>query len=58
MMIMLLVVCVSCGGGLQGNGSIVGNGSPGTPAGSYNLNISVATASITHSTQVNLAVTQ
>jgi hypothetical protein len=58
MMIMLVLVCVSCGGGLQGNGSIVGSGSPGTPAGSYNLNISAATASITHSTQVNLTVTQ
>ncbi|HEY4054727.1 MAG TPA: hypothetical protein VGL74_13335 [Terriglobales bacterium] len=57
-MVMLALVCVSCGGGLQGNGSIVGSGSPGTPVGSYNLSISVATASITHSTQVNLTVTQ
>jgi hypothetical protein len=59
LLIMLLALnCVSCGGGLQGNGSIVGSGSPGTPSGTYNLKISVAAASVTHSTQVNLTITQ
>jgi hypothetical protein len=58
LMMLLTLGSVSCGGGLQGNGSIVGGGSPGTPAGSYNLRISVAAASLTHSTQVNLTVTQ
>ena len=55
---LLMLGNFSCGGGLQGNGSIVGNGSPGTPPGSYDLKISVAAASVTHSTQVNLTVTQ
>jgi hypothetical protein len=55
---LLMLGSFSCGGGLQGNGSIVGNGSPGTPAGSYDLKVSVAAASVTHSTQVNLTVTQ
>jgi hypothetical protein len=50
--------CTSCGGGLQGNGSIVGTGSPGTPAGTYNLQVTVATTSITHSAQVKLTITQ
>lgn len=49
---------VSCGGGLQGNSSSVGgSGSPGTPAGSYSININVSTTSVTHSTPVNLTVT-
>jgi hypothetical protein len=56
--IMLALNCASCGGGLQGNGIVGGSGSPGTPAGSYNLKINVASASIAHSTQVNLTVTQ
>jgi hypothetical protein len=58
LMIMLALNCASCGGGLQGNGIVGGSGSPGTPAGSYNLKVSVAAASIAHSTQVNLTVTQ
>jgi hypothetical protein len=58
LMMLLVFNCVSCGGGLQGNGSIAGSGSPGTPAGTYNLKISVAAASVTHSTQVNITVTQ
>jgi hypothetical protein len=58
LMIMLALNCASCGGGLQGNGIVGGSGSPGTPVGSYNLNVSVAGASIAHSTQVNLTVTQ
>lgn len=46
---------VSCGGGLQGNS--IGSGSPGTPAGTYNIIISVSTASVTHSTQASLTIT-
>lgn len=47
----------SCGGGLQGNGDL-GNGSPGTPVGTYNLQITVSATSVTHSAQVKLVITQ
>jgi hypothetical protein len=48
----------SCGGGLQGNGVVGGSGSPGTPAGTYNLQINVSAASVSHSAQVKLITTQ
>ena len=58
MMILVAAVCgSSCGSGLQGNGTL-GSGSPGTPAGTYNLQITVSAASVTHSAQVKLVITQ
>jgi hypothetical protein len=58
MIIFVAAVCgSSCGSGLQGNGTL-GSGSPGTPAGTYNLQITVSAASVTHSAQVKLVITQ
>jgi hypothetical protein len=59
-LLMIFVTAVggsSCGGGLQGNDNL-GNGSPGTPVGTYNLQITVSAASVTHSAQVKLVITQ
>lgn len=47
----------SCSGGLQGNSTGGGSGSPGTPAGSYSVNVNVSTTSVSHSVQANLTVT-
>jgi hypothetical protein len=53
---LFLVLFTSCGGGLQGGG---GNGSPGTPAGTYSITITATCGSVTHSTPtpLSLAVT-
>jgi hypothetical protein len=50
------LLLVSCGGGLQGNAG-GGSGSPGTPAGAYNINVTATCNSITHTSQVTLSVT-
>jgi hypothetical protein len=53
----LVLALYGCGGGLQGNGSISASGSPGTPKGSYNVTITATSGSVSHSTAVNLTVT-
>ena len=50
------LACVSCSGGLQGNGG-EGSGSPGTPTGAYNITVTATSGTVTHSTQVGLTVT-
>jgi hypothetical protein len=60
-----LLVCLcfvgaiaSCGGGLQGNGSTGGGGSPGTKPGSYTVTLTASSGTVTHSTNVTLTVSQ
>jgi hypothetical protein len=50
------LVWVSCGG-LQDRGGGGGSGSPGTPAGTYNVTVTASSGAVTHSTQVSLTVT-
>jgi photosystem II stability/assembly factor-like uncharacterized protein len=50
-----LVLFMSCGGGLQGGGG--GNGSPGTPPGTYSIAITATCGSVTHSTPTPLSLT-
>lgn len=47
----------SCGSGLHGNGSGGGSGSPGTPVGSYTVNVTTTAGTVVHSTQISLTVT-
>ena len=47
----------SCSGGLHGNGTGGGSGSPGTPAGTYKINVTALTTSGNVGTQVTLIVT-
>lgn len=56
--LLLTLACISCGGGLQGNGSTGGSGigSPGTPLGTYNITLTANTGAVAHSTQVSLTV--
>jgi len=55
--LVLLFTQLSCGGGLQGNGT-VGSGNPGTPTGTYNVTVTATSATLSHSAQVSLTVTQ
>jgi hypothetical protein len=49
--------CISCGGGLQGNGTAGGgSGNPGTPKGTYNIMVTATCGSVTHSLQASLTV--
>jgi len=50
----LVLLFISCGGGLQGGGG--GSGSPGTPAGTYTITITVVSDSVSHSAPVSLKV--
>ena len=52
--LLFLVLFMSCGGGLQGGG---GNGSPGTPLGTYSIAITATCGSVTHSTPTPLSLT-
>jgi hypothetical protein len=55
---MLMVLCVSCGGGLQGNGTTGGggNGNPGTPLGTYNITVTATCGQVMHKAQASLTV--
>jgi len=53
--LILIMLCLSCGGGLQGGGG--GGGNPGTPPGTYNVKLTASSGCVTHSTQVSLTVT-
>jgi hypothetical protein len=55
-LLLLSMGLLSCGGGLQGNGG-GGSGSPGTPPGTYTINVTATCDSVTHTTQVSLTVT-
>ncbi len=58
MIFVLLLSCLSCGGGLQGNGGGGGgSGSPGTPTGTYNITITATSGTVAHSTPLALTVT-
>ncbi len=50
----LVLLFISCGGGLQGGGG--GSGSPGTPAGTYTITITAVSGSVSHSAPVSLKV--
>jgi len=52
--LLFLLLFMSCGGGLQGGG---GNGSPGTPSGTYSIAITATCGSVTHSTPTPLSLT-
>jgi len=57
--IALVLVCISCGGGLQGNGTTGGGGgtgNPGTPKGTYNLTVTATSGQVTHNAQASLTV--
>ena len=53
--LILIMLCLSCGGGLQGGGG--GGGKPGTPPGTYNVKLTAVSGAVTHSTLVSLTVT-
>jgi hypothetical protein len=54
---LLALFSISCGGGLQGNGTVNGGiGNPGTPLGGYNITVTANTGAVTHSAQVILTV--
>ena len=50
-----VLICASCGGGLQGGGG--GSGSPGTLPGRYTITITASSGAVTHGTPVTLVVT-
>ena len=55
--VIVTVACISCGGGLQGNGSVSGGtGNPGTPKGTYNITVTATCGSVTHSSTISLTV--
>src|ERR1044072_7028085 len=54
--LLLLAGCISCCGGLQDN-VIGGEGSRGTPVGSYNIQVIENAVSVSHSSQLTLNVT-
>jgi hypothetical protein len=51
-----VLICASCGGGLQGGGG--GNGSPGTLPGRDTITITASSGAVTHGTPVTLVVTR
>jgi hypothetical protein len=53
-----VLICVSCGGGLQGSGGGGGSASPGTPPGAYAITLTANSGAVSHSTPVTLIVTQ
>lgn len=53
--LVLTLVLLSCGGGLQGNGG--GSGSPGTPVGTYTITVTATCGAVAHTSQVSLTVT-
>jgi hypothetical protein len=57
LVLILAVMTISCGGGLQGNGGGGGSGSPGTPAGTYVVTVTATCGSVAHTAQVSLTVT-
>ena len=54
-LLLVAISCISCGGGLQGNGG-GGSGNPGTPKGTYNITVTAACGSVSHSGQISLTV--
>jgi hypothetical protein len=55
--VLLALLCSSCGGGLQGNGTNGGgSGNPGTPKATYNITVTASCAAVSHSQQVSLTV--
>lgn len=53
--VLLAIFWAACGGGLQG-GSSGGSGNPGTQKGTYQITISAASGSVSHTAQVSLTV--
>ena len=51
----LSIASLSCGGGLHGNA--IGGGNPGTPPGTYSLQITANAVSVSHSSVISLTVT-
>ena len=54
----LMMLCISCGGGLQGNGTAGGGGTgnPGTPKGKYNFTVTATCGQVMHNAQATLSV--
>jgi hypothetical protein len=55
LLLLSILSCASCSGGLQGSG-VGGSGSPGTLTGMYSLTVTATSGSVTHSTS-NLTLT-
>jgi hypothetical protein len=56
-LLLVAISCISCGGGLQGNGTVGGgSGNPGTPKGTYNITVTATCGSVSHSGQMSLTV--
>jgi len=55
MLLGLLIILPSCGGGNSGGGSS-GGGNPGTPIGSYTVTVAATSGSLSHSTSFTLLV--
>ena len=53
--LLLIMLCLSCGGGVQGDGG--GGENPGTPPGSYNVKLTAVSGAVAHNTSVSLTVT-
>ena len=51
----LILSCISCGGGLQGNGG-AGSANPGTPKGTYTITVNAACGAVTHGSAISLTV--
>ena len=54
--VLLALLWVGCGGGLQGNSQGGGNGQPGTPAGTYPIQVTAAEGTLQRSANLTLAV--
>ena len=55
--ICFVAAIASCGGGLQGNGSNGGGGSPRTKPGNYTVTLTATCGTVTHSTNIAVTVT-